>query len=548
MSRFSIAVMIGAVLWAPFGAEGITVAPPPDREEVEESVENTIEEHFQYPPEERELLRERLEALEQLYEVKLWEARASTHGADSLEDYLVDHALSAGAAEEEKGKSRAEAELRAEHDPWIFETAWGLLQEEPPDWETVRAILSVLRRTEAHPEGKRIARAILERPIHDDLDPDQVDAINAAYDYIRLCWPSGAAGMLETLVTLPAQPRNRNLLPVAEGEPRPEALEAELAEEFRDYRLATLNNHPERAAELAARIQESADAGAYALEGEVRALLDRLHAYAQNGLYISSLQRPPEEALEPLPGVDAADREELARVVDAMHQLYRVKLYEQRYGASGAELKEKFQARARASFHSVDNLYEFWPARHGAELTLRGEHAAWLTGALRRILNDTPIDWASARKAMGVFSHTLENPTVEEFAQRILRTPIEPDLTEEQKDAIRAALHYYLHYWPEDAPEIAAALLTLPTQPSERPILPLASGVQRPTELEERFARRLRVSIAQFGVAQAYDRMAELVAQLDRDTAAGAYELDEDAERLVTNMRNALERQARQNY
>ena len=545
MRRFGIAVMIGAVLWVPTAGSSWL---PADPEEVAEGVE----EEFQYPPEEaltplpshapeeREMLRERLEALGQLYYVKLWEARARAHGADSLVDLFVDLSA-AGPGEVEIPE--AEAELYEEHDPWIFETAWGLLQEQPPDWETVRSILSILSRTGEHPERERIARHVLERPIHDDLDPDHLGAIRAAYGYVQWSWPSGAADMLETLVTLPEQPRSRNLLPVAEGEPRPEALEAELAEGFRDW-LSSLVYNPERAAELAARMQESTDAGAYALEGEVRALLDRLHAYVQadGGPYIPSFQRPPEEALEPLPSVDAASREERARVVDAMHQLYRVQFYEHRFGASGAELLEKYRALAMEGGVSIQNLYDFWPARQPVELTLRGEHAPWLAGALLRILNESPIDWATARKAMGVLSHTLEHPTVEQLAQRILRTPVGPDMTEEQQDTVLAALHYYLHYWPDDAPETVAALLTLPTQPSERAILPLESGVQRPTELEERFARRLRVSIAQFGVAAAYDRMAELVAQVDRDTAAGAYELDEDAERLVTNMRSTLTR------
>ena len=47
MRRFGMAVMIGAIVWVPFGARGISIIPA-DPEEVAKGVE----EHFQYPPEE----------------------------------------------------------------------------------------------------------------------------------------------------------------------------------------------------------------------------------------------------------------------------------------------------------------------------------------------------------------------------------------------------------------------------------------------------------------------------------------------------------------
>ena len=549
------AVLLGI---APVWAEAMPVALTEERRA-------EIEENHQYPPEseleplpsldpdEREEMRERLETLERLYEIKLREAWVEHHGLDSVADLFAHDKRHYRTRREYQYQARAE--LRPEHEQWLFETAWGLLEEDPPDWDTLWKLLEVLDHTGAHPEREALARRILEMPMLED--DGRRWAVRYAQRYFLMHWPDGAPHILEILFTLPVQPKERTILPLPEG--------AERTEEWREletrralnmhHDLSRLRPWPGRAAELAARIEGSVQAGEYSLDYTLGAgdhivenaghdIVQTLRAYADTeSPAFEHLRRPPEEAIAPEPGLAEDERDELAERLEALHELYRVKILEARTGRTGEDLDEWWLASHRTGFTPRRReLHTFWQARMTVDISIEPRHASWLYQTLDGLLDEEPVDWKLVKRAMSILSHGAPHSESERLARRILQQPMPGVRDADHLGAALAALHYYLRYWPDDAPETVAALLTLPTQPPNRDLLSIQQDQHPAEDVIARYAAEFRQAIAQLSAAEAYDRMMELAAEVEGAVAADAYQLDSNAERLITNMTRIVER------
>ena len=235
-------------------------------------------------PSEREELRERLDALMQLYDAKVWELRAEHYGL-ALEQLMRQiHAEGTdGLADWWEVSQTIRPQLRPEHDPWAVETALGLVQEDPIDWEALKVAIGILNRSDTGPAPAReaLARRILAEPVHPDQPNDRVLATNAAILYFVRHWPDDAPEILEVICTLPDQPRERDILPVAQDARRP------TQEERRWARTAQLwfQGRGRKAAEVLERIEASVETGEYTLDQESGYGLDRLRRYAREGVW-----------------------------------------------------------------------------------------------------------------------------------------------------------------------------------------------------------------------------------------------------------------------
>ncbi|MFP4192092.1 MAG: hypothetical protein ACLFU6_08490 [Candidatus Hydrogenedentota bacterium] len=233
-------------------------------------------------PENRDELREYLAVVRQYYQYEYWEAMADELSDDYREGQgLVLRAdVEAGAREIDIQTSRSvRVPLHPVHDPWLFEAAWQLLDEDPVDWRTIVDIGDILMRfPEKHPEGVNIALHMVERPLQEirERPPYEAAAGFNAYQYLVRHWPEEAARILAALVTLPHQPKDRVIHP-----PHPEATEAEVEE--RERRNASTvrgilerNATPEELAEVAEHIEADVEAGAYELDAEMEEWLESI--------------------------------------------------------------------------------------------------------------------------------------------------------------------------------------------------------------------------------------------------------------------------------
>ena len=551
----AVACLLGI---APVWAEAMPVALTEERRA-------EIEENHQYPPEseleplpsldpdEREEMRERLETLERLYEIKLREAWVEHHGLDSVADLFAHDKRHYRTRREYQYQARAE--LRPEHEQWLFETAWGLLEEEPPDWDTLWEVFNVLEHTGAHPEREALARYLLSLPIEPNLQRQNVKM--RARQYVLDYWPGEAPRIVETLLTLPVQPAVRDILPIPEGKERTRELQEVEAQTAGGTRrdLSRLRPWPGRAAELAARMEGSVQAGEYSLDYTVgpahnvvedggHKILERVRAYADTeSPAFEHLRRPPEEAIAPEPGLAEDERDELAERLEALHELYRVKILEARTGRTGEDLDEWWLAAHRVGHEPRRReLHTFWQARMTVDISIGPRHTSWLYPTLDGLLDEEPVDWKLVKRAMSILSHGAPHSESERLARRILQQPMPGVRDADHLGAALAALHYYLRYWPDDAPETVAALLTLPTQPPNRDLLSIQQDQHPAEDVIARYAAEFRQAIAQLSAAEAYDRMMELAAEVEGAVAADAYQLDSDAERLITNMTRIVER------
>ena len=245
-------------------------------------------------PAEREELRETLDALYQLYHAKVYELRAEHYGItpDELEHRIYFQHMR-GLDDWREVTVRIRAPLRTEHDPWVIETALGLVEEDPIDWQTLRKCMRVLGRTEVESESGRetLARTVLLQPIEPDqrVDPSpekraQLSAISSSCGIFVRHWPDDAPEILEVIYTLPHQPRERDILPVAESAPRS-------VEEDRDEHLAgrlhvlLVRHEPSKAAAVLERIEASLEAGDYTLDQEGEERVERLREHAREGVW-----------------------------------------------------------------------------------------------------------------------------------------------------------------------------------------------------------------------------------------------------------------------
>ena len=296
------AVKLCAALGVLLSASLVTASPLTYRHEL------PPEEDITSPPSldraEREELREYLGNLAEYYKVRHWdivgeeyvdvdawiELKAEAHGADpetlSLRPGFVGerfrNSLNEGEIEDWDRRSRrwARAPLRPQDDPWIFETAWGLLAEDPVDWETLRIVATIQwEYVEYDPRWTRIAEYLLELPMVATEQPGLTrNAVQNAggWRHFIIHWPENASETLAKAVTLPYQPEDRRIMP-----PDPEASADLVREQERRWAsevMNTLNRSatPEELAEVAEHIEADVEAGAFELDAETEEWLESI--------------------------------------------------------------------------------------------------------------------------------------------------------------------------------------------------------------------------------------------------------------------------------
>ncbi len=164
--------------------------------------------------------------------------------------------------------------LRDMHDPWLFVVAFGAFDEEPVDWGIVWRALRILRQVDPHPDlvdpdpdTERLVRKVFRQPIAHPLPGGQNTAIRKSLSRLRQWWPDEpwpeyAAEKWETALTLPDQPSDRDILPLAEGESR--EAEAEVAEAAASE-ISFFHAYRERGSEVVERVETGADEGQYTI-------------------------------------------------------------------------------------------------------------------------------------------------------------------------------------------------------------------------------------------------------------------------------------------
>ena len=295
MTTVKLSVALGVLLSASF------VTASPAGYDYELPPEKDITDPPSLASEDREDLREYLTSLEEYYEVRHWDAVADeyferTRDTEEWPDYydkpgrlgtLFRNMVSRPPVlieDWERGTRRwVRAPLRPEDDPWIFETAWRLLAEDPVDWETLRPIAAIqYAYVEYDPRWTEIAEYLLELPLVPQGESGAIDARSTVQNaggwrHFIIHWPENASETLAKGVTLPYQPEDRRIMP-----PAPEASAEAIQERERhwaseimetlDYRGAT----PEELAEVAEHIEADVEAGAYELDAETEEWLERI--------------------------------------------------------------------------------------------------------------------------------------------------------------------------------------------------------------------------------------------------------------------------------
>ena len=175
--------------------------------------------------------------------------------------------------------------LHPAHDPWIFEMAAGLLDEDPVYWELLMEIGYTLNRhIEPDPRTTGLAMRLLRNPGAPLPISDHQDRGILYHPVIRFYglrplineWPEYAAETLAKLATLPHQPEDRELMPghpetEVETARRNQASWARRTMELLD-RIAT----PEERAEVAAHIEADVEARGYELDDKTAEWLERV--------------------------------------------------------------------------------------------------------------------------------------------------------------------------------------------------------------------------------------------------------------------------------
>ena len=241
-------------------------------------------------------------------------------------------------------------------------------------------------------------------------------------------------------------------------------------------------------------------------------------------------ERPPEEDLEPLPSLDPSEREELRERLEALSQLYDAKVWEllaEHYGVTPEEV-------ARRLHFGEDRLLPDWSeVTRTIRAPLRPEHDPWVVETALELVREDPIDWKTLQTAMQILNgtETGPDPAREELARRILAAPIHPDQPKERHFAAGNAILYFGRQWPDDAPEILEVICTLPAQPRERDILPVARDARRPTQEERLLARRVGL------YGHEPSKAAAVLERIEASVEAGKYTLDEEGEERIERLR-----------
>ena len=297
------AVRLLVALWVLLSASLVAASPP-----INYRHELPLKEDITNPPSldraEREELREYLGNLAEYYKVRHWDAvgeeyvdldpwielKAGAHGAapgtvslsPGFPGELLRNGLNRGEFEDWDQRTRrwVRAPLRPQDDPWIFETAWGLLAEEPVDWETLLIAATIKwKYVEYDPRWTRIAEYLLELPMvateQRGLTRNAVQNAGGWRHFI-IHWPENASETLAKAVTLPYQPGDRRLMP-----PDPGASADTVREQERRWASEVMNNldrwaTPEELAEVAEAIEAEMEAGAFELDAETEEWLESI--------------------------------------------------------------------------------------------------------------------------------------------------------------------------------------------------------------------------------------------------------------------------------
>jgi len=256
---------------------------------------------------EREDLRQYLGNLAEYYKVRHWdavgekyldmdpwiEAMAEARDVDpgtislrpgSVGEGLRNHLLR-GEIEDWDRRSRRwiRVPLRRQDDPWIFETAWGLLAEDPVDWETLLLVVRLQwEYVDYDPRWTQIAEYLLELPLVPRGEGRESHGLGTVQNvggwrHFMVHWPESACEILAKGVTLPYQPEDRRIMP-----PAPEASADAIRERERHWatnnimRILDRWATPEELAEVAEYIEAEVEAGAYELDAETEEWLESI--------------------------------------------------------------------------------------------------------------------------------------------------------------------------------------------------------------------------------------------------------------------------------
>ena len=300
MTAAKLSVALGLLLSASL------VAASPPRFWHELPPEEAITDPPSMASEDREDLREYLTNLNAYYKVRHWdavgekyldvdqwiEAMAEARGVDPgtvshppgrVGAGLRNHLL-LGEIEDWDRRSRRwiRVPLRPQDDPWIFETAWGLLAEDPVDWETLLLVVRLQwEYVDYDPRWTRIAEYLLELPLVPRGEGRESHGLGTVQNvggwrHFMVHWPESASEILAKGVTLPYQPEDRRIMPPDPGANADAIQERERhwASEVRN----TLNRWAtqEELAEMASYIEADVEAGAFELDAEIEEWLESI--------------------------------------------------------------------------------------------------------------------------------------------------------------------------------------------------------------------------------------------------------------------------------
>ena len=236
-------------------------------------------------PEEREDLYEYLDVLDDYYGLKIKDNLRKAFELESIADWVLLRRRWRAAGERPESAQEKIDEVRHplhnKHDPWLFEVASGAFDEDPVDWEIVGRALSILRMVDPHPEldpdpdTERLVRKMLAHPIAEPLPECWLRAFRGALSHVRRYWPEDAVEVWETALTLPQQPRDRDILPLAEGESRPSEAEAEAAHEAMTN-VSYFSSISERGAALFNRLEAGVALNEYTLPKDLIERIQRV--------------------------------------------------------------------------------------------------------------------------------------------------------------------------------------------------------------------------------------------------------------------------------
>ena len=228
-------------------------------------------------PEDREELRDYIHTMNNYYQYKHWEAMGEKYDREAIELFDMVETLDKEIPREVRQQSRVP--LHPEHDPWLFEAMWELLEQER--WGVLGWISSNLSRyyVEAHPERTNLAMYLLEQPIGKPTEgPESPGSARlfAGTLYLLSDWPENTARTMAALVTLPHQPDDRVIRP-----PYPDADAERVAETEERLASNTMDRleqsaTPEQLAEVASYIEADLEAGAYELDAETEEWLESI--------------------------------------------------------------------------------------------------------------------------------------------------------------------------------------------------------------------------------------------------------------------------------